>query len=173
MSDRHSLPSPLCIRLHLGRWGALWGIGFGYIELPFEIDCSVAEDWSLQGCYALSLSERFPTFRKDRNSLHLQSHSYWTVWPEDGDTTILRKAVKHSPNDTATRSRTVGTYTVCCKPVALQLTAGWHIYSHFEALVAKLRKTIVNFAMSGRPSFHLPSWNNSAPTWQIFIKFHI
>jgi hypothetical protein len=34
----------------------------------------------------------------------------------------------------------------------MQLAAGWCICSHFEALVAKLRKGTVSFAMYVRPS---------------------
>jgi hypothetical protein len=57
------------------------------------------------------------------------------------------------------------------------VAAGWHICSHFEALVAKLRKATASFAMSVRPSvlsfarmeqlgFH---WTNFHEIWYLSI----
>ena len=43
----------------------------------------------------------------------------------------------------------------------------------FSGAVAKLRKATISFVMSVRPSVRLSSWNNSAPTGRIFMKFDI
>jgi hypothetical protein len=52
------------------------------------------------------------------------------------------------------------------------VAAGCLICSHFEALVAKLRKATVSFDMSVRPSVS-PSVCPHGTTGQIFMKFDI
>ena len=42
-----------------------------------------------------------------------------------------------------------------------------------QSLFAKLWKAAISFVMAVRPSVCLSAWNNSAPTWQIFMKFYI
>ena len=45
--------------------------------------------------------------------------------------------------------------------------------THILGAFTKLRKAIISFVMSVCPSVCLSVWKNSAPTGQIFIKFHI
>jgi hypothetical protein len=41
----------------------------------------------------------------------------------------------------------------------------------FLGALAKLRKETIDFVMSVRSSVRLSTWNNSAPTGRIFMKF--
>ena len=43
----------------------------------------------------------------------------------------------------------------------------------FLGAFAKLPKAVITFVMSVRPSAHLSSWNESAPTEEIFMKFNM
>jgi hypothetical protein len=57
-----------------------------------------------------------------------------------------------------------------CRSYKISLAREWHLQlSTFLGAFAKLRKAIVNFALSVCPS----TWNTSTPDGWIFIKFYI
>jgi len=134
---------------------------FGSIELTVEIDYRAAQDSDLQGCYALSLGERLPTFRKDLPVMLTGLFDLQMETPRFFGTlcsTRLTAQRRHIHE----RSKVV-LYVACCSAYRLAYLL------YFEALVTKLRKTILSFVMSVLPS----TWNNSATTGRIFMKLGI
>ena len=67
-------------------------------------------------------------------------------------------------------------WTMCCFAQSmLHHAVGWRVAETYEKFclgaIANIPKTIISFVISVRLSVRPPAWNNSTPTWRIFIKF--